>query len=308
MVLAVAGAVTYTMVAHWGEIVQTFRVLSWKSMVVTVLAIAASMACSVKVWQHLLEAMGTQIRFGHAAQVNLVGQLGKYLPGSVWAFVLQAQLGKQFKIPRARALVALLLAAGMSIVTAGTVGALAAPSLSETWGGWAWLLLLGPLGLVTLAPPLLTRIANLAIRAMRRLELDANLRGKHVTLAALWSFGAWIFLGLHIWLLTGSLARQTVGGYVLCMAAIALAMAAGFVAFILPSGIGVREAILVAGLSPIASVSQALAIALASRILFTFADLLSALGGLIASRITLRTRAGGHIAETRALSEHRGGK
>lgn len=304
VILVVAAAVAYAMITNWDGIVQTFRVLSWKSLIAIVVAIACSMFASVKVWQHLLAAMGTEVRFGHAAQVNLVGQLGKYLPGSVWAFVIQTQLGKRFRIPRARALVALLLAAGMSIVTALAVGALGVGPLVDRWGNWAWLLALGPIGLVALAPPLLTRIANLAIKLMRRLQLDANLRAKHVLIATLWCFVSWAFLGLHVWLLTGSLADQTVSGYVICTAAISLAMASGFIAFVLPSGIGVREAILIAGLAPIATTKEALAIALASRILFTIADLLSALGGVIASRITLR-RHGEHEAQTKALSEHR---
>ncbi len=304
VVLIVAAAVIYAMITNWDQILYTFRVLSWKSLLAIVIALACSMFAAVKVWQHLLAAMGTEVAFGHAAQVNLVGQLGKYLPGSVWAFVIQTQLGKRFRIPRARALVALLLAAGMSIVTALTVGAFAAEPLSERWGGWAWLLLLGPLTLITLAPPVLTRIANVAIKLMRRLQLDANLRAKHVLIATGWSFVSWIFLGLHIWLLTGALADQTLTGYLLCTAAFALAMAAGFVAFVLPSGIGVREAILVAGLAPIATTKEALAIALASRILFTIADLVSAAGGVIASKVTLR-RHGEHEARTVALSEHR---
>lgn len=303
-VLAVVAAVVVAMVSQWDEIVRTFSLLSWKSLAATVASIALAMLCGVKVWQHLLAAMGTEIRFGHAAQVNLVGQLGKYLPGSVWAFVLQAQLGKQFKIPRARALVSLLLTAGMTIVTAMTLGAFLAAPLADRWGGWAWLFAAGPLTLVALLPPVLTRIANLVLRVMRRLQVDANLRAAEVAKALAWSFATAGLYGLHLWLLTGSLARQTMSGYFLATGAIAIAMAAGFIAFVLPSGIGVREAILVAALAPIATTSQALAIALASRILFTIADLVSAGVGVIFSRATLRNPEGRH-ATTTALSEHR---
>lgn len=303
VVAAVVSAVGYAMVSQWDSIVRTFQMLSWKSLAATIAAIALAMLCGVKVWQHLLAAMGTEISFGHAAQVNLVGQLGKYLPGSVWAFLLQAQLGKQFRIPRARALVSLLLTAGLTIVTALTLGAMLAQPLAQRWGGWAWLLAAGPLTLVTLLPPVLTRIANLALRLMRRLQLDANLRAAEVAKAIGWSFAAAFLYGLHLWLLTGSLAKQTLSGYFLATGAIALAMAAGFIAFVLPSGIGVREAILVGALAPIATVDQALAIALASRILFTIADLVSALIGVAFSRATLRNPETKH-ATTTALSEH----
>lgn len=303
VVLAVIAAVVYAMVSQWDEIVGTFSILSWKSLVATIASIALAMLSGVKVWQHLLAAMGTEISYGHAAQVNLVGQLGKYLPGSVWAFVLQAQLGKRFKLPRARSLVSLLLAAGMTVVTALTLGAFLAGPLSERWGSWAWLFAAGPLTLIALAPPVLTRIANIVLRLMRRLQLDANLRGTEILKALAWSFSTALLYGLHLWLLTGSLAKQTVSGYFLATGAIAIAMAAGFIAFILPSGIGVREAILVTALAPIATIGQALAIALASRILFTIADLVSAGIGVAFSRFTLRNPENRH-ATTTALSEH----
>ena len=302
VVIAVVAAITYAMISQWDSIVRTFQLLSWKSLVGTVLAVALAMFCAVKVWQHLLESMGTTVKYGHAAQVNLVGQLGKYLPGSVWAFVLQAQLGKRFKIPRARSLVALLLAAGIGLVTALNISLIVVRSLADKWGGSLWLLALAPLTLITLLPPVLTRIVNLALKLMRRLQLDADLRGGHIFKAVLWSVASWICYGAHLWLLTGSLAKQSAWGYAVSTAAFALAMSAGFIAFIFPSGIGVREAVLVAAMAPIATTREALAIALTSRIIITLADLVSAAGATAYSQISLR-RHGEHHAVTAALSE-----
>lgn len=303
ILLAVISAVVYAMVSQRDEIARTFAVLSWKSLVATVLSCTMAMLCGVKVWQHLLAAMGTKVRFVHAAQVNLVGQLGKYLPGSVWAFALQAQLGQRFRIPRSRALASLLLTAGTSIVTALTMGTVLVVPLSRRVGAVAWLLMAGPLTLLALLPPVLTRIANITLRILRRPQLDGMLQARSVGIAMLWSFAAALLYGLHLWFLTGSLARQTLQGYFLATGAIALAMAAGFVAFVFPSGIGVREAIMVTALQPIATTQEALVIALASRIIFTFADLTSAGIGVIASRSARRNSEDDHhYATTRALS------
>ena len=77
---------------------------------------------------------------------------------------------------------------------------------------------------------------------------------------------------------------------------VAIAMTAGLFAFVSPSGLGVREAVLVATLAPVltssGSVGAAIAIALASRLIFTLADLLGAgLAALSGSRLV--RRAGG---------------
>jgi uncharacterized membrane protein YbhN (UPF0104 family) len=290
-VLVLAG-VGYAGVVEWDSVRDTIRALSWKSLVGAQLAVVLGMFAAVKVWQHLLAAMGTRVRYRAAAQVNLVGQLGKYLPGSVWAFVLQAQLGKRYKIPRARSLVALLLSAGITSVTALTLAVLAAEPLSHEWGGLAWLLVLGPLSLVTVYPPVLTRIANVALKLLQRPPFVVHFAGIEILRALVWSFTSWLLFGAQLWLLTGSIAKQSLTGYTITTGAFALAMSAGFLAFILPSGIGVREAVIVGGLAPLAAAGPALAMALTSRLLFTIADVATASAALLATRLTLRHEAG----------------
>ena len=51
-------------------------------------------------WRVLLEDLGTHLALPPASSVFLVGQLGKYLPGSVWTVVAQAEMGAQLAVPR----------------------------------------------------------------------------------------------------------------------------------------------------------------------------------------------------------------
>lgn len=283
VVVVVVLAVVYAVRTEWTGVSRTFHTLSWKSLVSAFAAIVLGMFATVGVWRQLLAAMGIRIPYWRAAQVNLIGQLGKYLPGSVWAFALQAQLGKRYGISRPRALVALLLSAGVSTVGALTLAVFAVPELARQWGSAAWLLCAGPLSLATLYPPLLTWIANLAMRLMRRPQLRQQLHGGQVLRALLWALVAWVLFGVQLWLLTGSLAGQPASALAITITtgAFALGMSAGFVAFVLPSGVGVREVVIVAGLAPITSAGTALALALVSRLLFTIADITTALGALV---------------------------
>jgi hypothetical protein len=286
VVIAVVAAVAYAADREFGAVRATLRALSWKSLTASLAAVVLGMFATVKVWQHLLASMGTRIRYRQAAQVNLVGQLGKYLPGSVWAFVLQTQLGKRYKIPRTRALITLLLSAGITSVTALSLGVLVAEPLSHRWGEAAWLLLIGPLALVTLIPQVLTRIANLALKLLRRRQMTQQLRAGEIARAIAWSYISWLLFGLQLWILTGALAKQSLTGFVITTGAFGFAMSAGFLAFVLPSGLGVREAVIVAGLAPLAAAGPALAIALTSRLLFTVADVGTALAAVAAARFS----------------------
>jgi len=294
IVLAVVAAVVYAVNHEFHAVRATIRALSWKSLTASLAAAVLGMFATVKVWQHMLASMGTHVRYRQAAQVNLVGQLGKYLPGSLWAFVLQTQLGKRYGIPRSRALITLLLSAGITSVTAVSLGALVAGPLSHRWGGAAWLLLAGPLALVTVIPRVLTRIANLALRVLRRPQMTEQLRAGEIVRAVAWSYVSWLLFGLQLWVLTGSLAKQSLWGYVITTGAFAFAMSAGFLTFILPSGVGVREAVIVAGLAPLAAAGPALAIALTSRLLFTIADVGTALTAVAAVRFSAHRHAVAH--------------
>lgn len=284
--LAVIAAVVYAVDREWASVRKTIDSLSWKSLVAAFVAIVLGMFATVRVWEHLLAAMGIRIPYLRAAQVNLVGQLGKYLPGSVWAFALQAQLGKRYGISRPKALVALMLSAGVTTVAALVLAAGSAPELARHLSGAAWLLCAGPLTLVLLYPPLLTRIANLALRVLRKPLLKKTLLGREVFWALVWGLVSWLLFGVQLWLLTGGLhLHQSPKTVLIATGAFALGMSAGFLAFFLPSGVGVREAVIVAGLAPITSSGTALALALTSRLLFTIADISTALSAALVARL-----------------------
>jgi Predicted integral membrane protein len=286
--VAVIAAVVYAIDKEWASVHRTIDSLSWKSLVAAFIAIVLGMLATVRVWEHLLAAMGIRIPYLRAAQISCVGQLGKYLPGTVWAFVLQAQLGKRYGLYRPKALVALMLSAGVTSVAALVLAAFAAPELAGQLGPAAWLLCAGPLTLLMLYPPVLTKVANLALRILRKPQLSKPLIGKYVYRALGWALISWLLYGVQLWLLTGGVhahIHQSPTNVVVTTGAFALGMSAGFVAFFLPSGIGVREAVIVAGLAPIAHAGTALALALTSRLLFTAADISTAIGALIGARV-----------------------
>jgi hypothetical protein len=287
VLLAVVLAIAYASAKEWDAVSKTISSLSWESLVLSVISIVVGMFATVRVWQHLLAALGTELAYPRALQINLVGQLGKYLPGSVWSYLMQAELGRRYDVPRPRALVTLVLSAGLAIATALTISVFAIGPLLGQWGHVAWLLALGPLAMIIAIPRVMQLIANLMLKVMRRPGLEAPIKGRHVAHAVVWSFVSWLLFGVHLWALASSLGMLSFPNYLLVTGAFGLAMSAGFVAFVLPSGVGVREAVIVAAISPIMPGGPALAFALTSRLLFTVADVSSALLAILASRISI---------------------
>jgi glycosyltransferase 2 family protein len=236
--------------------------------------VLAGLLATMQVYRVLLGALGSRLPARTAAQILFVGQLGKYLPGSVWPVLAQMQLGTAHKVPRTRSASASVLAMLMSLVSGILVGLVMVPFAGRT--PYWWVFLLAPVIGVCMHPRLLNRILNRLLRLARRPPLDQPLTGRDVAVALAWGVVAWVFFGLQIWLLGNRLGLSSGSDLLLAIGGFAFAWCAGFVVVFAPAGAGIREVVLVAVLAGTMKAGDALAIALVSRVLMTAGDLISA--------------------------------
>jgi hypothetical protein len=247
-------------------------------------------------WRALLADLGSPLPPPAAVRVMFIGQLGKYLPGSVWPVVAQMEMSRDLGVGRSQAgaasLVTLALAAPAAVLTSAlTLPFVSAAALSHYWP----VLLVLPVSAFLLHPPVLNRMLNWALRVARRGELPHAVPRTPLLLALGWMVFSYVAFGASIWALvhelgaTGSVARQllvSIGGF-------GLAWAAGFLVVFVPAGAGIREAVLTLTLSPVLPHGPAILVALISRLVFTAGDLVWAgIGGLLRPRQSSRTVAG----------------
>jgi glycosyltransferase 2 family protein len=270
-------AIGYAVVSQWNGVRSALLTLDWPSVVLSFVAAFAGTVASLMAWRALLADEGHPLPVLVAGRIFFVGQLGKYLPGSVWSIVMQMELAKSAGVQRGRAFTTSLAWVGLSLSTALCMGVLGLPVLASAHQGELWVLVaMLPFALVASAPPVLTRLVNLVLRVMRKGPLPKALSWRGVLTACAWLALTWVLFGLHLWLLANALGAPGVGGVTRCIGGFALAMAAGVVFVFAPSGAGVREALIVAALSPVMTPGEALGIAVVSRALFILADVGSA--------------------------------
>jgi glycosyltransferase 2 family protein len=302
-------AIGYTVASKWTGtpakpgISDALRTLAWPSVLLSLAAVFAGTLTSLLAWRALLADEGHALSPIAAGRIFLVGQLGKYLPGSVWAVVLQMELAGREGVPRGRAFTTSLVFIGLSLSTGLTVGLFGLPVLAsahhpELW----WLLAALPVLVVASIPPVLTRLVNIILLLLRKGPLPRPLSWSGVLSACGWLFGTWIFFGVHLWLLANALGAPGVGGLTRCIGGFALAMAAGVVFIVAPSGTGVREIIIVAALAPVMPSAEAFGIALVSRMLFIVADGVSAGVAAVSGRRHLRREPQTNTAASSAAS------
>ena len=267
-VLSVAGS--------WSDVRDGFDQLSPGPVAGAFAAVLASLGCSLLSWRATVDGLGTTVPVRRAARIYFVGQLGKYLPGSVWPVLAQMELGAAHGLSRPVVGTSSLLAMAVAVPVALALGLLALPALlAADASSYLWLFLVLPVAVAVLCPPVLNPLLQRALRLLRRPPLPERLGGPAVLRGALLAGAAQVLLGLHAWLLARDLGAQ---GPVLPLAvgAFALANVAGLLAVPVPAGAGVREAVLVVALAPVLPVGQALLLALVSRVLLTAGDLVVA--------------------------------
>lgn len=287
LLLAVLVGAGYYLVTRWDQVWSTLAQVPWQSAVLSQLVLLVGIGSSTLGWQAIVDDLGTRLGMVRGPQIYLVSQLGKYLPGAVWAYVLQMELGKQAGLPRARSFVSSLIQVGVSTVASLLLGVLALPVLLDESPGAVWLYTVLPVGLAALHPRVLTWGVNLVLRVLRKAPLDHRLRWVTVGKALGYSLFTFACFGVHLWLLANALGKPGFGGLLLCTGAVAIGLTAGLFFFILPSGAGVREVVVTAALAASIGPVAAGAYAIASRAMFTAADVLTAGAAALLARIRL---------------------
>jgi hypothetical protein len=282
--LVIVAAVVWAVARNWTAVSADLGKVSGWALAVALLLAVVGPVLTMLGWRVLMTDLGSPMHVAPAGGIFFIGQLGKYLPGSVWSVLAQAEMGAKLHIPRRRSAVVGLLGIGLSILTGLLVGLPAAPLLLRTngSGGSLWLLLMLPLLVVACWPPLLNRLIALGLRLLRREPLEHELSGRALLLTVALFVLAWLTFGLHVWVLAHSVGGPAAASGDVVLASLcgyALAASLGMLAVVVPAGVGVRDGLLALMLGVTLPSSAATAVVLLSRFVITFADILVAGAG-----------------------------
>ncbi len=292
-VLTVALAV-WAVAAEWSDVRAAAARLGPLPVLLAALATAVNVLLAGAMWRSALADLGSVLPVRVAARVFYLGQLGKYLPGSVWPMVMQAELGADHGVPRRRTATASLVALMLSVASAFGVVLLTLPvqnGVLPARFGWAVVLVV-PLA-VLLHPRVLGAVVDRALAVAGREPLEHRTSTAGTLRATGWAAGSWVGAGLQVWVLAVALGmRVSPGTAALAIGGYCLAWAVGFVFVIAPAGAGVRELALAAVLAGELGRGEVLVVVLVSRVLFTAADLVAAGLALLGARRELPARTG----------------
>lgn len=279
-----AGVVAFATTRLGGEWAR-FRPLAqdlrprWGGVAGSALLVLATYALLIQSWRILVRSWGDRLGFVDAARIWSVSNLGRYVPGKLWSIgamgVLAQRAGVSAVGATGSAVVGTLVNLAASLAVVFLAGGDVVRALFPQLGAWsAALPVLGALGLFVtpLALPLALRsVARLTGRDVPSVRVPA------ATLLAVVAanLASWLGYGIAFRWLAASLVTVSPGNHLQYVAVFAGSYLAGYLALVVPGGLGVREVFLVAGLTQLglADGPTATLLAVASRLWLTALEL-----------------------------------
>jgi len=260
-------------VSQWDELSAALRTMSWGLVLASVLPAAAGTWVNVLAWRAVIVDLGGRLTVSQAGRVFLIGQLGKYLPGSIWSFLAQAELARDHEVSRKATLTGSMIGVAISMGTGTLVTVLMLPfGATDAVRRYWWVVLVIPICLVTLHPRVLGPVLDRCLRLIRRQPLDRYPTYRGQLTSAGWYVLGWILLGLHAWLLMLALGAPVAQSLPVAIGGFALAFVIGLIVLPAPAGAGIREVVIVLAFNAFLTPSEALALALTSRLILTALD------------------------------------
>lgn len=231
---------------------------------------------SAALWGRIVHDLGgPRIAVGESIQLFMIANLGRYIPGKVWQIAGLAALGKTRGVPAPTGTGAAVLGQGIALIAASAIGMgafLAGPEPYRT-GGMIGGAALGVVVLLFAIPSVFTALARAWFR-ITRTEAPESLGAIHgLRWLGLYVVN-WAMYGLSFWLLSVSLDLG--GSLVPVASAFAAAYVLGYAMIFAPAGLGPREGLLIAFLTPHFGVAPSGVIAVVARLWTTAVELVPA--------------------------------
>ena len=258
---------------RWDVVVAAWSLLTWAHAAFALAAIAVAKLCLTATMRVAARRGGITLTFWQSFRLYNLSQLAKYLPGSVWQFVSRAAMLRE-RGAGAREIRDSMIAEHVWVLGFAAV--------------------LGSL-LVLVTAPADVRAALGSVASSDRFVVIAAVVGAVVAIA-LWAFRrslasvwrwalrlrptpsvfayllvGWSLMGTSLWVIMvpfdgGGPLPYVIGLY-------GVAYVAGFVVPFAPAGIGVREAVLVGGISPFVGNDVAIVVAATNRLMYLAVEL-----------------------------------
>jgi glycosyltransferase 2 family protein len=279
----VAAFLVWGVAGGWSKAASYQWEIDWVRLSLAVVVLVAFFLAWAVGYVALLEILAARrlprLRFGSVWARSL---LGRYVPGNILMFAGRVVLGREAGVPGRVSLAASVY----EQVAMLAVSACAAATFLVAWGGddWSplfWAVLAVPIGLALLDPAVIGRASNALLARLGRPATLIPLTRMQVFAVLAWFGLTMALLAVGTGLGVRAVAGSEAGSTGLIGLGFLLAWVVSMLAFVFPSGLGVREGAFAVVLAEHLPAPAAVSLAAASRLILTAVEL-AVVGALVA--------------------------
>jgi hypothetical protein len=217
----------------------------WLLVLSFVILIGTHLPLAGSAWGLILKGLGEPLGLGRAVAVMSVTQLGKYIPGKLWFTLGRMSLLRRDSIPEAKTMVSVVIEIVLSLLAAlvllGVAVVLIPRSLVPDVLYFAFALV--PVCIIIVYPPVLNRVLNWALCRLRQPVFELRLTYRQLLAITGLYLADWALQGLGSFLLLNSFYPLSIVKLPVVLGGYAISWMIGFLALVVPAGLGVREGI-----------------------------------------------------------------
>jgi len=238
--------------------------------------VATFMIAEGEIWRLILRALGERLDAPAARAVWGQSLIARYVPTSALMVVGRVVLAERHGVQKRVCLASIVYELGIAVSSALIVGSyfvITLPALDDRSARWA-ILVIVPIVLAALHPRVFRPLADFGLRKLGREPLPSALPFGRVLAFVLAYFGCWAAIGLAVFAFARGLHPVDTADLPFVGASYAVAFCVAVLTFIVPSGLGTRDATLATALASALPGAVATAIAVAFRLFQTAVELL----------------------------------
>lgn len=229
-------------------------------------------------WRLVMRSFSDPLDRSDSAAIWFASILGRYVPGNVAMVAGRVALCRRKGVPARTTLASMVYENALILISALLITAASVPFWPPfEYKNYALLLVvLAPVGLVLLHPAVFRKASDAILRRAGREPLAATLPFGRVAILLAYYAGGWALLGLAFAALAASVAPVEFAEVALLVGGYAFAWEVGFLSFVTPSGLGVKEGILFVILALVFPAPVAALLTVLSRLWQTLAEIIAA--------------------------------
>lgn len=272
---------------NWDEFSEKIMSVNIGIFIVSMLFYFVYKITLASLWHYITKINGCSIRYEKAVTSYLYSILGKYIPGKVFMLAARLTYYKEEEAPLSKVTVCFFIENVCTLLGAAMLFIVSLFFFpNELLENYKWLtLLLIAAFFVCIHPKIINFVLRLIGKIFKK-NLEIPMKYSQMLKVVLLFIGNWLIVGFGFFILTKSIYPAVEWSQLLYCAGIwGVSAIMGILAIFAPSGLGVREGIIVAGLMLIMPQSDAMVISVVSRLWQTIPELLLVAMAFVYSRI-----------------------